>query len=351
MPLATAIHEREQAGARRRCPTNLRTLPVDQVELKPTNMVGIDALSSLFTTSHRSPQRTPRLATASTCRMRRCPHWSTSSPTHDHGLIMCMGKGGVGKTTIAAAIAVALAEPRPPGAPDHHRPRRTPRPTPSHGSLDGPARSRASTRPRRPREYRDRVLTTKGAALDEQGRATLAEDLRSPCTEEVAVFQAFSRVIHESRRKFVVVDTAPTGHTLLLLDATGSYHREIARQMGDNTHFTTPLMRLQNPERHQGHPRHPRRNHPGPRSRRPRKRDLERAGIHPWAWVVNNSLAAAHPTSPLLQRRAAAELPEIDKVRGHYADRIAVVPLLATEPVGIPELEALTQPRAAVTHT
>ena len=63
----------------------------------------------------------------------------------------------------------------------------------------------------------------------------------------MAVFQAFSRVIHESSRKFVVVDTAPTGHTLLLLDATGSYHREIARQMGENTNFTTPLMRLQDP--------------------------------------------------------------------------------------------------------
>ena len=97
------------------------------------------------------------------------------------------------------------------------------------------------------RIYRDHVLTTKGAALDEQGRAMLAEDLRSPCTEEVAVFQAFSRIIGESRHKFVVVDTAPTGHTLLLLDATGSYHREVARQLG-NRHFTTPLMRLQDPE-------------------------------------------------------------------------------------------------------
>jgi arsenite-transporting ATPase len=95
------------------------------------------------------------------------------------------------------------------------------------------------------RSYRDHVMATKGARLDEQGRAMLAEDLLSPCTEEVAVFQGFSRVISQSRRTFVVVDTASTGHTLLLLDATGSFHRDVARNMGENMSFTTPLMRLQ----------------------------------------------------------------------------------------------------------
>ncbi|WP_309137934.1 ArsA-related P-loop ATPase, partial [Escherichia coli] len=75
---------------------------------------------------------------------------------------------------------------------------------------------------------------TKGASLDAQGRAMLEEDLRSPCTEEIAVFQAFSRVIREAGRKFVVMDTAPTGHTLLLLDATGSYHRDVLRHAGEN---------------------------------------------------------------------------------------------------------------------
>ena len=68
---------------------------------------------------------------------------------------------------------------------------------------------------------------TKGAKLDAQAKRLLEEDLRSPCTEEIAVFQAFSRIIREAGRKFVVMDTAPTGHTLLLLDATGAYHREM----------------------------------------------------------------------------------------------------------------------------
>ncbi|EQD54828.1 arsenite-activated ATPase ArsA, partial [mine drainage metagenome] len=77
----------------------------------------------------------------------------------------------------------------------------------------------------------------------------LEEDLRSPCTEEIAVFQAFSRVIEESDRKFVVVDTAPTGHTLLLLDATGAYHREVTRHKKGESQETTALTRLQDPEK------------------------------------------------------------------------------------------------------
>ncbi len=90
-------------------------------------------------------------------------------------------------------------------------------------------------------DYRARVMATKGATLDDAGRAALAEDLLSPCTDEVAVFQAFSHVIAESRRRFVVIiDTAPTGHTLLLLDATGSYHRDIVRQLAPGIRFTTP---------------------------------------------------------------------------------------------------------------
>ena len=177
----------------------------------------------------------------------------------------------------------------------------------------------------------------------------LVEDLRSPCTEEVAVFQAFSKVISESRRPFVVVDTAPTGHTLLLLDATGSYHREVARQLGDR-HFTTPLMRLQDRDLTKVIIVTLAETTPVLEAAG-LKAELERAQIHPWAWVVNNSLAAAEPTAPLLRRRAAAEVAQIDKVRNDYADRIAVVPLLATEPVGIPALTALVGGRGGTERT
>jgi len=332
--LATAIYRREQAAIAA-IPTELRTLPLDQVDLKATNIVGIGTLATLFT---------PDTATAGA----EVPAVQTpDAPLSalideiaigDRGLIMCMGKGGVGKTTIAAAIAVALAQR---GHPVHLT---TTDPAGHltdtlHGSVDNLSVSDIDP-VEATRVYREHVLATKGAALDEQGRRMLAEDLRSPCTEEVAVFQAFSKVISESRRHFVVVDTAPTGHTLLLLDATGSYHREVARQLGDR-HFTTPLMRLQDPDLTKViivtlAETTPVLEAAGLNS------ELERAQIHPWAWVINNSVAAADPTSALLRRRAAAEVPLIAAVRSDYADRVAVVPLLAAEPVGIPALRSLT---------
>lgn len=339
--LAAAIHDREQAILAA-LPADLRKLPVDQVELKPTNMVGIDALATLFVSdpTTTSPQRDslPSVPEAPLSAL------VDELAADDHGLIMCMGKGGVGKTTIAAAIAVALAE-------RGRRVHLTTTDPAAHltdtlgGTLDNLTVSRIDPAEATAR-YRDRVMTSKGAALDEQGRANLAEDLESPCTEEVAVFQAFSRVIHESRRHFVVVDTAPTGHTLLLLDATGSYHREIARQMGENTNFTTPLMRLQNPAETKVllvtlAETTPRLEAAGLQA------DLERAGIHPWAWVINNSLAAAHPTSPLLQRRAAAEAAELDTIIADHADRYAVVPMLPSEPVGTVALSALGRNRSS----
>ena len=341
-PLAAAIYRREQQAIAD-LPEELRALPLDQVDLKATNIVGIDALATLFTPGI-DPGEPDDLA----------PITPVDSPlsvlvdqiaTGDHGLIMCMGKGGVGKTTIAAAIAVALAE-------RGHQVHLTTTDPAGHltDTLHGTLAnlSVSSIDPAEAtRIYREHVLATKGAALDEQGRTMLAEDLRSPCTEEVAVFQAFSKVISESRRHFVVVDTAPTGHTLLLLDATGSYHREVARQLGDR-HFTTPLMRLQDPELTKViivtlAETTPVLEAAGLNS------ELERAQIHPWAWVINNSLAAANPTSALLRRRAAAEAAQIAKVRNDYADRVAVVPLLAVEPVGIPALTALSD--AALTKS
>ncbi len=190
--------------------------------------------------------------------------------------------------------------------------------------------------------YRQHVLETKGAKLDAAGRALLEEDLRSPCTEEIAVFQAFSRIIREAGRKFVVMDTAPTGHTLLLLDATGAYDREIQRQMvGTGLHFTTPMMQLQDPKQTKVLLVTLAETTPVLEAAS-LQADLRRAGIEPWAWIVNNSVAAAHPVSPLLRQRAHNERAEIDAVATVHARRYAVVPLLKAEPVGVDRLLELS---------
>ena len=340
--LAAAIYEKEQATLAA-IPSVLQALPRDQIALKPFNLVGLDALRHLLVdtdaTHGADAIQLPDQINA--------PDLSAlvnEIAADGHGLVMVMGKGGVGKTTLAAAIAVELASR---GLPVHL----TTSDPAAHltetlqGSLENLTVSRIDPHEVTER-YRQQVLATKGAKLDAQGRAMLEEDLRSPCTEEIAVFQAFSRVIREAGKRFVVMDTAPTGHTLLLLDATGAYHREIAKKMGSKGHFTTPMMQLQDPERTKVLLVTLPETTPVLEAANLQD-DLRRAGIEPWAWVVNNSVAAAHPHSPLLRQRARNELREIDAVATKHAQRYAIVPLLTEEPVGVERLRALANWRVS----
>ena len=342
-PLAAAIYAREQATLAA-IPQALQALPRDQIELKPFNLVGLDALRHLLTDAGPAPS-------AESIELPERPNApDLSALVNDiaadgHGLVMVMGKGGVGKTTLAAAIAVELASR---GLPVHL----TTSDPAAHladtleGALPNLALSRIDPHEATAR-YRQHVMETKGAKLDAEGRALLEEDLRSPCTEEVAVFQAFSRAIREGRKKFVVMDTAPTGHTLLLLDATGAYHRDIARQMGETgLHFTTPMMQLQDPKQTKVVIVALAETTPVLEAAN-LQADLRRAGIEPWAWVINNSVAAAHPQSALLRQRARNELHEIKAVATQHAQRYAVVPLLTEEPVGAERLRALANWKAA----
>ena len=335
--LAAAVRERE-AAALASMPAGLGSLQLDVIELKGDNMIGLPALRLLLDGDSPAGDAPWESLAAVNAPAHRLDVLVDEIEQGGHGLVMCMGKGGVGKTTIAAAIAVALAHR---GHPVHLT---TTDPAAHveetlHGSVEGLRVSRIDP-VEATREYRERIMATKGKNLDDAGRAALQEDLLSPCTEEVAVFGQFSRVISAARHEFVVVDTAPTGHTLLLLDAAGSYHRDIVRQMGASTGFRTPMMMLQDPELTKvvlvTLPE------PTPVTEaRVLQDDLERAGIHPWAWVVNTSLAAARPESPFLRRRAAAEAEQIAAVEG-LADRVAVVPLLDQEPVGEARLASVT---------
>ena len=336
--LSYAVRARE-AAAIAAMPAAITGLTRDVIELKAWNIVGVPALDSLLRPARADEMPVEPSATAPGVDA-ALTLLIDELERDGHGLVMCMGKGGVGKTTVAAAIAVALAHR------GHEVHLTTTDPAAHltetlHGAVPGLRVSRIDP-VEATQAYRDRVMATKGKNLDAAGQATLAEDLMSPCTEEVAVFGQFSRVISESRRQFVVVDTAPTGHTLLLLDAAGSYHREMTRQLGDSMAIRTPLMQLQDPT--QTKVLLVTLAEPTPvLEARGLQEDLERAGIHPWAWVITNSLAAARPTSPFLQRRAAAEIEQIATVRS-LTDRMAIIPLLANEPIGETRLTDLAQP-------
>ncbi|EAM1400929.1 TPA: arsenical pump-driving ATPase, partial [Salmonella enterica subsp. enterica serovar Infantis] len=294
-PLAQSILAREEK-ALQAMPDNLANLPRSQLYLKPFNLVGLEALRELFTESKAAPALPA--TTLNTLDLPKLSSLVDELSQTGKGLVMTMGKGGVGKTTVAASVAVSLAK-------RGHKVHLTTSDPAAHlsytldGSLPNLQVSRIDPKVETER-YRRFVLENQGKGLDAEGLAVLEEDLRSPCTEEIAVFQAFSRIIKEADDHFVIMDTAPTGHTLLLLDATGAYHREMVRQMGQtHDHVMTPMMQLQDPEKTKVIIVTLAETTPVLEAAN-LQQDLRRAGIEPWAWVVNNSLAAAEPSSPFL---------------------------------------------------
>jgi arsenite-transporting ATPase len=254
------------------------------------------------------------------------------------GVVLTMGKGGVGKTTAAAAIAVELA------ARGHHVHLSTTDPAAHVAATIGEAVPRLRVTRIDPaaetRAYSEDVLAA-ATTLDQSGRDLLEEDLRSPCTEEIAVFRAFARIVAEGEEGFVVLDTAPTGHTLLLLDAAEAYHREVAR-----TESATPeavrllLPRLRDPRFSkvllvtipEATPVH---------EAAQLQADLRRAGIEPFAWIVNQSFAGDDVHDPVLRERRAREGRYLAEIRDHLAQRIAWVPWSADAPVGPERLRQL----------
>ncbi len=328
-PLAQSILARE-GKALLAMPENLANLPRSQLFLKPFNLVGLETLRELFTESEASMSLPT--TTLNTLDLPKLASLVDELSLTGKGLVMTMGKGGVGKTTVAASVAVSLAK-------RGHKVHLTTSDPAAHlsytldGSLPNLQVSRIDPKVETER-YRRFVLENQGKGLDAEGLAVLEEDLRSPCTEEIAVFQVFSRIIKEADDHFVIMDTAPTGHTLLLLDATGAYHREMVRQMGQtHDHVMTPMMQLQDPEKTKVIIVTLAETTPVLEAAN-LQQDLRRAEIEPWAWVINSSLAAAKPSSLFLVTRASRELSLINDVTEQHAKRIALTPLQNEEPVG-----------------
>jgi arsenite-transporting ATPase len=325
--IATAMSDRH-AGALAHIPVGLNELPRSETPFVARGMVGLAALRAAM---H------PVAVAAETCVMPDVDLPAGLAPLVEQlaaagrGVVMTMGKGGVGKTSVAAAVALSLAR-------RGHKVLLTTTDPAAHlswtleeaepnlriGRID-PAAEVA--------RHRDDVLARAGAALDPNARAMLEEDLRSPCTEEIAVFHAFARTVEEGRDAFVVLDTAPTGHTILLMDSAEAYHREVLRTRGDMPEAVRQLLpRLRDPAftrvlivtLAEATPVH---------EAERLQADLRRAQIEPFAWVINQSLLASGTADPVLAARGGYEAPFIRRV-GELAMRVALVPWLAEAPVG-----------------
>ena len=314
-------------------PVGLAKLPGSTTPFVPLGTVGLNALRELITPK---PVMNVANLAASADEPIPLPPSLTSLvdglEANGHGVIMTMGKGGVGKTTVAAAIALALAR----------------RGHVVHLSTTDPAAHIAEavagnfsnltvSRIDPAHEvalYTEEMMERAAPKLDEAGRALLEEDLRSPCTEEIAVFRAFAQIVDKGNEGFVVLDTAPTGHTLLLLDAAEAYHREVLRTQGDMPESVVellPRLRDSNYTRilivtlAEATPVH---------EAQRLQEDLARAGISPYAWVINQSLFASLTRDPILNQRGNYEVPFIRRVADDLSKRSALVPWLSDQPVG-----------------
>lgn len=337
-PLANAMELRADAAIQQ-MPGALIALPRTVIPLAPQSVLGIDALRRLGETPELKAPVPNAKATAvneesfSSSSLKSLGMLVDDLAEAGHGVILAMGKGGVGKTTVAAAIATALAE----------------RGLPVHLSTTDPAAHIAATvaGDKLPNmsvdridpvvetaSYSKEVMSNAGKGLDAAGLALLEEDLRSPCTEEIAVFRAFAKAVAEGQDRFVVLDTAPTGHTILLLDSALAYHREVLRQSSQMPEAVKELLpRLRDPEftrvllvtLPEATPVH---------EAAQLQSDLRRADIVPYAWVINQSFTPLTVTDPALQSRRQHEQPYIKEVLEQHATRTAIIPWQPEPPTG-----------------
>ena len=345
--LAVAMQQRGET-ALAAIPEQIQDFPRSLIPLATDGVLGVEALRAFGMSSIAVVDRTvaspPDFTMPSTLGA-----LMDGLAVPGHGVILAMGKGGVGKTTVAAAVAVGLAG----------------RGFRVHLSTTDPAAHLAATVASdalpnlsvtridpavETARYSAEVMQTAGAGLDGQGQALLAEDLRSPCTEEIAVFRAFAKAVAEGTNRFVVLDTAPTGHTILLLDAALAYHREVTRQSSQMPESVEQLLpRLRDPDftrvlivtLPEATPVH---------EAAQLQRDLRRAEIEPHAWIINQCLAPLTVTDPVLRGRQRHESKYIQEVMIEHAQRTALIPWQVDPPVGYQSLKLLVGGAATVSE-
>jgi arsenite-transporting ATPase len=336
--VSTAFYRRQEQ-ALIHMPNQLKTLSSYELPYVSYQLTGITALRTLFQDQSTIEEKVESKALTGVASLRNIIEQIGQK---NHGVIMTMGKGGVGKTTVAAAIAVGLAEK------GHSVHLTTTDPAEHLTYVLGKEANRqfvvSRIDPKAEVEaYKEEVLSKAKETVDEDGLAYLEEDLNSPCTEEIAVFRAFAEVVEKAKNSFVVIDTAPTGHTLLLLDAAQSYHKELERSTGEVPESVLKLLpRLKNEKETdvvivtlpEATPVH---------EATRLQEDLARADIRPSWWVVNQSFTATNTTDPILRTRSQSEVKWIELVSSERSYQTAVIPWQLEVTVGYDQIKQLTK--------
>lgn len=340
--VSTAFYQRQRA-ALTIIPENLQRTVIYSLPFVPYSLTGVANLRNLFQPFVEAGMNSALSEENQSIDLPKLKAVIDNFSASQTRLIFTMGKGGVGKTTVASAIAVGLVE-------KGHRVHLTTTDPAAHldyqfqnGKLNQNLTISSINPKIEVEKYKAAVIAKSSKDLDEAGLAYLKEDLNSPCTEEIAIFQAFAEVVARSENEIVVIDTAPTGHTLLLLDATDSYSKEIERSTGEVPESAKKLLpQLRNPKETAVVIVTLAEATPVLEASRLQD-DLRRAKINPQWWVINQSLAATNTTDPLLKSKAISETEWILQVRDHCAEKCAIIPWVPEEKVGYDKLKDYVQ--------
>ena len=304
--VSSQLHERQQK-ALQSMPAELSGYPLYHVPLRSYNLSSIVNIRRMLYSDSLSSEVNYKPAASP----KGVDEMVDDLYTSGKRVIFTMGKGGVGKTTLATEIALKLTKL---GAKVHLTT------TDPANHLNYELAIKAGITVSRIDEaevlekYKNEVRSKAAEAVTAEDMEYIEEDLRSPCTQEIAVFKAFAEIVDKAETEIVVIDTAPTGHTLLLLDATQSYHKEVERTQGEVTGAVANLLpRLRNSKETEVVIVTLPEATPVFEAER-LQMDLQRAGINNKWWVVNACLSLTDTQNSFLKAKAQNELAWIKKV-------------------------------------
>jgi len=311
----------KQQNAMENMPQDLKKFKTFTIPLRSYNILGLDNIRSFFNSDHYIKAN----AASEPLYLKRLDVLIEDIYSTGKKVVFTMGKGGVGKTTIAATIALALAKK---GIKVHLT---STDPADHLRYVAEGAENLTLSKIDEDKEllnYQNEVLSKARETMSEEDISYVEEDLRSPCTQEIAVFRAFAEIVEKAENEVVIIDTAPTGHTLLLLDSTQSYHREVQRTKGETPISVQRLLpRLRDEKQTEVVIVTLPEATPVFEAQRLRE-DLIRAGINNKWWVVNRCLSMIDTKDPMLMARAEAEKQWLEKVKEISAGNFIAIPWL-----------------------